>query len=391
MSLLLTLLTANAAPETSPLEAAYQREYAYLQAERQALLDQQAQLEREAGTRIQRAEQALATAQADVLGMAARRDAVEDDLFQTSRAQESRDLAVDRVDGTLVRAAASLPGFEVPQGDTPEAQATAFGAVLAEADRRLADGRRVHEAPGAWFGTDGSRATGTIRHYGRIAAEGIDAGPLAPAGEGRWIRVEGDGTFLFEGTAKNATPEPEKTWSDQLEAGGVVGFVILALGFVGVLLAGFRVLSMAIARGGALRRVREAVLAGPKVRELMEDRAAEAILRETPAIQRFGSAILVIAAVAPLLGLLGTVTGMIGTFDILTEFGTGDPRMLSGGISEALVTTQLGLVVAIPMLLIGNLLDRAGSNLLDRLETEALHAMNAAETRPPPADQLAAK
>ena len=99
---------AVAAPETSPLEAAYQREYAYLQAEKQALLEQKAQLRRDATARVQRAEQALANAQADVLATASRRDALEDDLFQTSRAQEDRDLAVDRVDGTLVRAAASL-------------------------------------------------------------------------------------------------------------------------------------------------------------------------------------------------------------------------------------------------------------------------------------------
>ena len=71
---------------------------------------------------------------------------------------------------------------------------------------------------------------------------------------------------------------------------------------------------------------------------------------------RFSTVIPVIAAVAPLLGLLGTVTGMISTFEIITEHGTGDPRMLSSGISEALITTQLGLIVAIPMLLLGNIL-----------------------------------
>ena len=59
-------------------------------------------------------------------------------------------------------------------------------------------------------------------------------------------------------------------------------------------------------------------------------------------------------ALCPLLGLLGTVTGMIATFDIITEFGTGDPKMLSGGISTALITTQLGLIVAIPAVLLGN-------------------------------------
>ncbi len=100
------------------------------------------------------------------------------------------------------------------------------------------------------------------------------------------------------------------------------------------------------------------------------------MLRETPFIQRFGTQILVVAAVAPLLGLLGTVTGMIATFDIITEFGTGDPRMLSGGISEALITTELGLVVAIPTLLLGNLLGVKAKGILDHLDTGALEVIN---------------
>jgi biopolymer transport protein ExbB len=84
----------------------------------------------------------------------------------------------------------------------------------------------------------------------------------------------------------------------------------------------------------------------------------------------------VIAAVSPLLGLLGTVTGMIGTFDIITEFGTGDPKLLSTGISEALVTTKFGLVVAIPLLLVGNLLSSWGLRTKNGLERAALNVIN---------------
>jgi len=85
---------------------------------------------------------------------------------------------------------------------------------------------------------------------------------------------------------------------------------------------------------------------------------------------------MVVAAVAPLLGLLGTVTGMIATFDIITEFGTGDPGMLSGGISEALITTQLGLVVAIPAVLLGNLLKGRADAIEGRIERDALRVVN---------------
>lgn len=74
-----------------------------------------------------------------------------------------------------------------------------------------------------------------------------------------------------------------------------------------------------------------------------------------------------LAAIAPLLGLLGTVTGMIDTFHVITLHGTGDPRMMSGGISEALITTQTGLLVAIPGLYMKGFLDRRACNLQQRI------------------------
>ena len=85
---------------------------------------------------------------------------------------------------------------------------------------------------------------------------------------------------------------------------------------------------------------------------------------------------MMIAAVSPLLGLLGTVTGMIQTFDVITEFGTSDPKLLSGGISTALVTTELGLIVAIPCLLLGNLLGGWADRIKDDMEKAALRTIN---------------
>jgi biopolymer transport protein ExbB len=113
-----------------------------------------------------------------------------------------------------------------------------------------------------------------------------------------------------------------------------------------------------------------------KEREHIEDIISESILYEASRIDRYGTAIIVIAAVSPLLGLLGTVTGMISTFDIITEFGTGDPKLLSSGISEALITTKYGLVVAIPLLLAGNLLSSWGTRTKNDLERAALHIIN---------------
>jgi biopolymer transport protein ExbB len=83
-----------------------------------------------------------------------------------------------------------------------------------------------------------------------------------------------------------------------------------------------------------------------------------------------------LAAIAPLLGLLGTVTGMINTFHVITYYGTGDPRMMSGGISEALVTTMLGLSVAIPIMLCHTLLSGKVENLIGQMEKKAVSFVN---------------
>jgi biopolymer transport protein ExbB len=86
-------------------------------------------------------------------------------------------------------------------------------------------------------------------------------------------------------------------------------------------------------------------------RENREASLEAALLSEEPKLERSLTMLAACAGIAPLLGLLGTVTGMISTFDIITEYGTGNPRLLSGGISVALITTQLGLIVAVPLVL----------------------------------------
>lgn len=113
-------------------------------------------------------------------------------------------------------------------------------------------------------------------------------------------------------------------------------------------------------------------------REEMENALQEAILREIPPMERFLSTLGMLAAIAPLLGLLGTVTGMINTFHVITLYGTGDPRMMSGGISEALVTTMLGLSVAIPMLMAHTWLNRAVDKNIGEMEEKAVTLVNTA-------------
>jgi len=153
---------------------------------------------------------------------------------------------------------------------------------------------------------------------------------------------------------------------ERLRQGGAVGYIILALGALGLLIAIVRLIYL----GGVERRTRRQLeqLSEPNDdnplgrilavaqdnRELdsnqLELQIDEAILRETPRLTRGESLVKLLAGVAPLLGLLGTVVGMIVTFQSISMFGTGDPKLMANGISQALVTTALGLIVAIPLL-----------------------------------------
>ena len=122
------------------------------------------------------------------------------------------------------------------------------------------------------------------------------------------------------------------------------------------------------------------LLAGLKARSLqredMENVLQEAILKEIPGLERFLSTLGILTAIAPLLGLLGTVTGMINVFHVITLHGAGDPRLMSGGISEALVTTMLGLSVAIPLMLLHNILNRSVDRMIGDLEEQGMALVN---------------
>lgn len=170
------------------------------------------------------------------------------------------------------------------------------------------------------------------------------------------------------------------------EDGGVVGYVIIGLGTLGLLLCMWKAFSLYATSGKISRQLRRGDVDGnnPLGRvmgvyadnreanlEALELKLDEAILRETAPIETGLSIIRVLYVVAPLLGLLGTVVGMIATFQMINLFGTGDPRMMASGISTALVTTVLGLVVAIPLTLIHSFLQSKAKALVQVLEEQA--------------------
>ena len=176
------------------------------------------------------------------------------------------------------------------------------------------------------------------------------------------------------------------TLVERIKQGGNVGYVILGLGAFAVLLAVWRFVvlfftglgvnsqlkSKEVKTGNPLGRVLKVAEENPDAdQETLELKLSEAIMHETPKIN-FGLLLLkVISVVAPLLGLLGTVVGMIVTFQAITLFGTGDPKLMAGGISQALVTTVLGLVVAIPTVLLHTFVSGYAKNILHVLQEQS--------------------
>ncbi|MEQ2353901.1 MotA/TolQ/ExbB proton channel family protein [Pseudoalteromonas piscicida] len=173
---------------------------------------------------------------------------------------------------------------------------------------------------------------------------------------------------------------------EQVHQGGAVGYVILGVGLLALLIAIERFVSLMLMGSKINRQLKDSVARDDnplgrvmKVKEQYPDVAydtlelklSEAILREMPKITRNLTLIKIISVVAPLLGLLGTVTGMINTFQAITLFGTGDPKLMAGGISQALVTTVLGLVVAIPTVFLYTLLNTRSRNLLLILQEQS--------------------
>lgn len=281
---------------------------------------------------------------------------------------------------------------EIRQGDAP----------LIAADGTRTDGT-VARAGGftAFFRRDDR--VGYLRRDPDLAHLSIIPGS-PPWGVRRTINAyfDGEGRHLpldISGGVIAASVNRESDWRAFLAAGGPLIWPILLIGLVALILCIERLVSL-------LRIPTQTDKLMDRLRDLVEDREwsqcrdlcrakphiptcnvldaglehrnaggetletvlEEAVLREMPRLERFLTTLGVLAAVAPLLGLLGTVTGMIHTFQGITVFGAGDPRMMSGGISEALITTQLGLAVAIPIMIAHHFYDRRVEKIVGDME-----------------------
>jgi len=409
------------------LEQAYQREFAFL-------LGQKTDLERrlqELRSRIESEKRGLEGEirglEATVVDRRGQADRLDTLVFESERSVESARDNTDLLASTFLQADFTLEDAYEPSHGEAAPGTDDVAALFDAAAKVLGQAGQVTRREGEFFLADGTRVSGQIIEVGQIAAYGISGqgqGALAPAGDGelkiwpaeagadvaqtlnRGGKPETLALFAFESLANEVDIQDDKSVLDVIESGGLIGWIIVVLGAVGLLLVilravflqrassstgkvidtvgshvrrGDRDAALQVLRrksGATARVVASAIRNLDRDREHLEDIVSESILHESTHLNRFGAVIMVIAAVSPLLGLLGTVTGMISTFDVITEFGTGDPKLLSGGISIALVTTQLGLIVAIPLLLLGNMLSGWAERIKDDIERSALRVIN---------------
>lgn len=179
----------------------------------------------------------------------------------------------------------------------------------------------------------------------------------------------------------------KKTLEEFYHQGDTVGYVITAVLILGLLISVFKLVTLTTAAGkirsqlkhvdqpkdnNALGRILKVYQENKNADvENLELKLDEAILRETPKVESGINVIKILAAIAPLLGLLGTVVGMIGTFQSITLFGTGDPKIMAGDISMALVTTAMGLIAAIPLILAHSIVASRGKSIVHILDEQA--------------------
>ena len=256
----------------------------------------------------------------------------------------------------------------MPSGDTVQKEVVRIGSFNAVADGNYLtydiEAKKLVELASQ----PGSRYNGPAAEL-EGASAGITGFWIDPS-RGQLLKIMGQSAGLGE----------------RVDQGGVVGYIILALAVIGVLLAVWRMVVLSGETGkikkqmasetadenNALGRVMKVYQTnGDTDTETLELHLSEAISAEVPRLTRGINWIKIISVVAPLLGLLGTVTGMIDVFETMSLFGTGDPKLMAGGISQALITTVLGLVAAIPCVFLHTLTNNRSRDLIMILEERA--------------------
>lgn len=298
---------------------------------------------------------------------------------------------VDRVE--------ALIGGQIFQGE----------AVMPNGD--LSKGSFVLFGPTAYFTSSATGESG-------LSLDGQSGQPAIVAIEGGALTVSDivkseSGALPLDPTLGKAIAiaSTDETVSEHVLKGGVWVFPILGFAFVSLIISIYKLYELMTVKGlptGGMTKVVQLLRSGEKEKamheakslpgpigemlyvgvqssdepkELLEEILLERMVATQPKIERLLSVIAVTAATAPLLGLLGTVTGMINTFKLITIFGTGDAKSLSGGISEALITTEFGLIVAIPSLIFHAFLSRKAKSIMAAMERSAMSFVNGVKAK----------
>lgn len=272
----------------------------------------------------------------------------------------------------------------------------------------LMDGKTALVGPIALFASNDGSETGLAElRLGSPKPKIISMGEAANASVKPFVD-NGSGEFPLDSTMGNALKlaATKETWIEHLVKGGVVIIPMLVLAVISLVIALVKYIQFARIRRATAKDLKIILdhiddheddsakayarkIGGPfgtmlvkgienarNKKELIEEVVYEVMLDTRPKLERALAFISLTAATSPLLGLLGTVTGMIKTFKMITVFGTGDPKTLSGGISEALITTEYGLIIAVPTLILYALLARTSKSILSEMELISVGFVN---------------
>lgn len=415
---------AKVPPPLDELSTAYQREILFLSTYKKELAKKLESVHGSLGKKLKDGQKELDGLEKQWLSLQTGNEMLLQRLTDVERDFEGRKENEDLLQTTLKQANNS------EKTDKEQPMLAQMETIFAKAMDELGASGRISSKEGEFYQMNGEQDKGTIHQLGDIARFAEKNGKVAalyPSGGNnfkvwKWLGSDANSikegavpanlqAFIYESAEKEFVPEKEKTLKEVIKAGGLVGYIIIALGFFALAVTFIRLWllrkadsrndqllenviekvaandideaqHMLMQESNAINRILSKTLSFLKSEpNKVEDAILEAILKESQAIDRFGVVILVIASVAPLLGLLGTVTGMIATFDVITLYGTANPKLLSGGISEALVTTMLGLIVAIPGLLVGSFLNSKTDKIKTDMEKWALATCNAFKNR----------
>lgn len=322
------------------------------------------------------------------------------DRLDDTSAGPSGQAAVDVADFLLARAQRALGGY------------AAAGSSLVAGNNQVFKGTFAFVGPETFFRSDQGGYAGTVRPRAGSAYPVTYALSAWKASDAAAFFGGGPGTIIADASGGKALRLKETRGSllEHIQKGGLVAYAIIGVGFLSLVmivqkigdLARLTVDSppvvracLAVVSGGSRAKaeqsirtlrtpVRELFLVGLQYREspkeILEEHLQSVLLRQRLHFERRLSLLAVIATAAPLMGLLGTVVGMVRTFALITVFGTGNAGKLASGISEVLVATELGLIVAIPTLIAHGFLAHRIQRNLSSLERYALEFVTAAET-----------